>query len=163
MPRRLLSLAILLSGAALCAPPAQSTLLSLAAGPTVAQVQAQIPPVPPGLARVWFLRQYEPGETLQTPMIYVNGQNLTSSIPGTAFYRDFAPGQYTFSVETCTRDVNQSARLDLTPGTVTDVEVQSLQSMQSYGCLTPMNFYARVIPPRWAQLYATQLTYLGAR
>lgn len=162
MMRRTLSI-VALAFALGVAAPAYSTPQSLAAGPSVAQMESQIPPVPPGLARVWLLRQYEPGETLQTPMIYVNGQPLASSVPGTAFYRDFAPGQYTFSVETCTRDVNQAARLNLAPGSITDIEVQSLQSMQSYGCFVAMNFYARVIPPRWAQLYSTQLTYLGAR
>ena len=37
-------------------------------------------------------------------------------MPGTIFYRDFAPGTYTFSVDTCGTDMNQSSTLKLLPG-----------------------------------------------
>jgi hypothetical protein len=160
--RLLFSLAVMAVG--LVPPmPARTASLSLAAGPTVAEIAGQLPPVPAGMARVWFLRQYEPSETLQTPMIFVDDRPLTNSVPGTAFYRDFSPGSHTFSVETCTRDFNQATTLSLMPGTVAELEVQSLQSMQSFGCLVARTFYIRPVAPRWAQLYATQLVYLGPR
>jgi hypothetical protein len=133
------------------------------AGPSVAESAALIPPIPAGLARVWFLRQFEPSESLFTPMIFVNGAALGSSLPGTAFYRDVVPGSYTFSVETCTVDTNQAATLGVAAGWQTDLEVQSLSAFHSFGCLTPDTFYVRVIPSARAQLYDPQLTYLGAR
>ncbi len=160
MPRQCFLIAALASGLAMlggCAPA------SLAAGPTVVQIAAQIPPIPAGLARVWFLRQFEPGESLRTPMIFVNGAALASSLPGTAFYRDVVPGTYTFSVETCTVDTNQAATLGLAPGAQIDLEIQSLSSFYAYGCLPADTFYVRVIAPARAQLYFPQLTYLGAR
>src|SRR3954471_3622082 len=79
--------------------------LPAASVPARAQTAAQtaqpatLAPPPAGLARVWFLRQYEPGENLSTPMIYVNGAAMTPSMPGTIFYRDFVSGTYNFSVD----------------------------------------------------------------
>lgn len=136
---------------------------SLVAGPTVAQAAAGIPPLAAGLARVWFLRQYEPGESLRTPMMFVNDAPLASSVPGTALYRDFPPGTYTFSVETCTEDVNQAATLNLASAMQIALEVQSLSSFRSIGCPRDTTFYMRLIPPERAQLNYPQLTYLGAR
>jgi hypothetical protein len=83
---------------------------SVAAGPGAAQIAA----IQPGVARVWFLRQFQPGESLQMPMIFVNGAPLASSQPRTTFFRDFSPGSYAFSVETCTQDFNQVATPSLT-------------------------------------------------
>jgi hypothetical protein len=129
---------------------------SVAAGPGAAQLAA----VPPGVARVWFLRQFQP-DSLQMPMIYVNGAPLASSEPGTTFFRDFSPGSYAFSVETCTRDFNQVATPNLTPGSETFLEVQSLKDFRSWDCITD-TFYVRAIPAERAQLYFSQLRYLGA-
>jgi hypothetical protein len=116
------------------------------------------------MARVWFLRQFQPGENLSTPMIYANGAPLTSSQPGTIFYRDLAPGTYTFAVESCGTDVNQEHTLQLPPGGHAELEIQSLQSFTPPDC--PMGsgtFYVRAVAARFLQLYLPQLTYLGTR
>jgi hypothetical protein len=134
---------------------------SAVAAAEVARPAGRIPPIPAGVARVWFLRQFEPSESLQTPMIFVNGAPLTSSQPGTIFFRDFTPGLYAFSVETCSRDFNQVARPSLTPGSETYLEIQSLTSFTSPDCVDD-TFYVRAIPAERAQLYFPQLTYLGA-
>jgi len=134
-----------------------------AAGPSGAQAEASVP-APLGLARVWVLRQFEPGENVgRSPWVYVNGTALSQAAAGTVFYRDLAPGTYTFSVETCGRDTNQAQTLGLTPGTQTFLEIQSLVSFTPGDCLPPETFYVRQIQPRWAQLYLPQLAYLGPR
>jgi hypothetical protein len=133
------------------------------AEPAGAPGAARIAPIPPGFARVWFLRQFQPSESLRMPMIFIDGAPLASSQPGTVFYRDVAPGTYNFSVETCTTDTNQAATLTLEPGSQTNLEVQSLSSFRSWGCLSQDTFYVRVIPPAWAERYLPQLGYLGPR
>jgi len=71
-----------------------------ASEPMVTAAQAEIPPVPAGLARVWVLRQFEPGLGVQwTPMTYINGAPLASSYAGTAFYRDLPLLTYNCTVE----------------------------------------------------------------
>jgi hypothetical protein len=155
----LVALAVLAASAAMRGAAAPA---ALAADP-VAPAVARIPPIASGMARVWFLRQFVPSEGLRTPMIFVNGAPLASSLSGTVFYRDFAAGAYTFTVETCTIDSNQAAALNLAPGSQTDLEIQSLSSFYSWGCLANDTFYVRPISPAWAQTYFPQLTYLGAR
>ena len=41
----------------------------------------QVPPVPSGQARVWFLRELVPGTAMHAPMIYANGEPLQVSYP----------------------------------------------------------------------------------
>jgi hypothetical protein len=132
--------------------------------PSQSVAQTQVPPSPAGSARVWVLRQFEPGLGVQwTPMTYVNGAPLGSSYAGTAFYRDLPPGIYKFTVESCTTDFNQSQTLQLTPGMQADLEVQVLNSIAAWGCYDPNAFYIRQIPPQRAQFYFTQVRYVGPR
>jgi len=158
--RRSFLLGIALIGLGLAAFDGWATAPAAAERPAV-QTAAVTPAVPPGVARVWFLRQFQPGESMQMPMIYVNGAPLASSQPGTRFFRDFAPGSYAFSVETCTQDFNQVAAPNLTAGSETYLEVQSLKTFRSWDCVAD-TFYVRAIPAEWALRYIQQLTYLGA-
>jgi hypothetical protein len=135
-----------------------------ASEPTVTAEHAQIPPIPAGLARVWVVRQFEPGLGVQwTPMTYINGQPFGSSYAGTAFFRDLPPGTYNFTVESCTTDFNQNQTLRLTSGMRADLEVQVLNSIPAWGCYDPNTFYIRLIPPEWAQRYFSQVRYVGPR
>ena len=131
---------------------------------TVSAESARIPAPPPGMARVWVLRQFEPGLGVQwSPITYVNGSPLAPAYAGTAFYRDLAPGTYTFTVDSCTRDFNQAQTLQLAAGMQADLEVQVLGSIGSWGCFDPNTFYVRQIPPERAQFYFGQVSYIGPR
>ena len=147
------------------APAVLCTLFSAVTAPNPVAAQAvitQLSPPPAGMARIWFLRQYEPSESLSTPWIYVNGAALTTSQPGTIFYRDLAPGTYTFSVESCGTDVNQEQTLQLAPDSQAELEVQSLKSFTPPDCpKRSSTFYIRPVAPRFLQFYLPQLAYLG--
>ena len=130
--------------------------------PTVAAAVSQVPPIHAGLARVWFLRQFEPGEGLATPIISANGAPVGESLPGTAFIRDFRPGIYTFTVPSYGVDFGQAATVQLAAGTQTYLEVQSLRSWE--GCSDTCErdtLYVRAIPAYWAEKYFPAMTYLG--
>lgn len=152
---------------AACVVTLGAAMTPLFAPPAIPPARAQVAPLAPppaGLARVWFLRQYEPGENLSTPWIYVNGAPMTASLPGTIFYRDFPPGTYTFSVDTCGTDANQFPVVRLAPGAQVEFEVQSLQSFTPPDCPADAGtFYVRPVAPRFLQLYLPQLAYLGPR
>ena len=100
-----------------CAPPS-SGIQSYA--PVTAQA--------PGTARVWFLRTRDPQEEFGDPIIYANGNQVGRSIPGIAFYRDFPPGTYAFSVQsyglTAGRPIMKDT-VQLTPGSQTYLEILS--------------------------------------
>ena len=65
-------------------------------GPTLAAALSQAPPTQAGLARVWFLHQFEPGESLATPIISANGVPVSESLPGTVFFAGFFAGNLHF-------------------------------------------------------------------
>ena len=130
-------------------------------GPTMAEAVAQVPPVTAGLARVWFLRQFQPYQTNAVPMISANGAPVGLSQPGTAFYRDFAPGAYSFSVPSYGVDFGQTADLNLTASQQVFLEVQSLRGWASCGDSCERDtLYVRPISAGWAALYFPTLTYL---
>ena len=139
---------------AACAP-------SVTVQPAAAQ---QASAIAPGYTRVWILRQYEPSESLRTPVMYINGTPIGASQPGTIFYRDLPAGAYRVTVDSCTTDVGQAADLNLVPGTSVTLEIQSLSSsMRAWGCMVKEAFYVRQIDPARAQIYLPQLAYLGPR
>jgi hypothetical protein len=139
-------------------------LLGCASEPTVSASKEEIPPVPPGLARVWVLRQFEPGLGVQwAPITFLNGATLAPAYAGTAFYRDLPAGTYAFTVASCTRDFNQGQTLQLASGMQADLEVQVLSDISSWGCFDPNTWYTRQIPPERAQYYFEQVRYVGSR
>ena len=61
----------------------------------------QVPAPSPGAARVWFLRPAGANSNAlgAAPMIYANGTPVADIPANAAFYRDFAPGTYRFTVQ----------------------------------------------------------------
>ena len=77
---------------------------------------AQMPPVPPGMARVWFYREDAPYISQARPYVRLNGAVIGISEDGGAFYRDVPPGQYYVTVDSYGVDINQFPHVVLTPG-----------------------------------------------
>lgn len=123
-----------------------------------------IPPIPPGAARIWFYRDYEPYAGKGRPAIAANGGYVGLAELGGAFYRDVPPGHYDVTVETFGRDVNQSAHFDLAAGREAYVKIVSLPSWVEYGDITSYErptFYAWLIPNQAAQPAVAQLAFYG--
>jgi len=145
-----------------CAGIGVNPLLCCRSGPTVAAAASQLPPTQAGMARVWFLRQLEPGESLATPMISANGAPVGPSELGTAFMRDFVPGTYSFTVPSYGVDSGQTATLRLAAGTQTYLEIQSLRNWAGLSDNEQRDtLYVRQISAQWAERYFPTLTYLG--
>ena len=73
------------------------------AGMALAASPDQAPPIPSGQALTWFLRQLIPGTAMHAPMIFANGEPLAIIPQGVTFYRDVAPGTYSFAIQSCLR------------------------------------------------------------
>ncbi|HEY1260825.1 MAG TPA: DUF2846 domain-containing protein [Stellaceae bacterium] len=144
-----LGAALILAGLTGCATP-----------PPVGAVA--LPPIPPGEARVWFYRIYDPSESLGTPYIYMNGAAIGVSEQGDAFYRDVPAGRYHVTVESVGVDLYQFQDIALLPGQQEYIEIQSLRSWVSgrpgFGRDT---FYVAVIAPERAALQVARSRFSG--
>jgi hypothetical protein len=88
-----------------------ATGLLLLAGCVAAPQMAAAPagPIPPGQARIWFYRVYDPSLSRNIANGDLNGARVVSVLPGDGpAYRDIAPGPYRISPESFGTDTNQS-------------------------------------------------------
>lgn len=122
--------------------------------------QAQIPALPPGMARVWFMRDNDPQEQQGTPIIHINGQAVGRSESGTAFFRDIPPGSYHFSVQSYGIPSDYKDRLQLAPGQQIYLEVQWGGSWLE-GVAGGEAFYVRTLSPELGQAYLHTMRYIG--
>jgi hypothetical protein len=129
--------------------------------------QAQVPPVEPGMARVWFFRQQtdpvagyvEAG----SPMIYANSAPVGQIEQGTAFFHDFPPGKYRFTVQPFGTPTRQHDTLQLMPGTQTYVQIQWEANWEANRTGGGSSFTVLTSSPEVAQQYLPTLTNLGQR
>lgn len=149
-----------------------SVALAACAQTPATGAQAQVPPVKPGLARVWFFR---PSLTPQfgavqayDPVIYANGAPIAGISAGTDFYHDFAPGTYRFTVQPLGLPTAQATTLQLAPGTQDYLDVDWIPSWtegypEANFSFAPNTFGILSRSPQVAQAYIPTLAYLGER
>jgi hypothetical protein len=109
---------------------------------------------------MWFLRQLSPGTDMMAPMVYANGAPLAISSQGTVFYRDFAPGNYVFSVQECRPGAETSVTLSLAPGNQFALQLQ--QDDQGPLDCGPTFSLSAPAPEMLSTLFAP-LLYLGQK
>lgn len=101
------------------------------AGPSFAQVAAQVPPVPPDRARIFFYRDYELYESMGRPYVTLNGDVAGISEPGGVFYRDVPPARYVISVRNYTFYPDQDKVVAIAGGQTAYVKIESIKSYNS--------------------------------
>jgi hypothetical protein len=121
---------------------------------------AQVPPAKSGSVRVWFLRHSTtqwPAVQAFSPVIYANGAPVAAIPTDTAFYRDFAPGTYRFTVQSFELQTPQATSLQLAPGTEYFLDVDWIDRESNWAssfAILPMGVQV-------AQAYLPTLHYLG--
>jgi hypothetical protein len=73
-----------------------AVIMGCAHPPVTASVA--VPPIPPGEARIWFYRDYEPYAGKGIPQVAVNANYVGQAELGGAFFRDVTPGHYHVTV-----------------------------------------------------------------
>jgi hypothetical protein len=106
-------------------------------------------------ARIWFYRLWNPSESLNTANIDVNGVYFGSVEPGSAFYRDVAPGVYQIVPQNQYFDYNQNTNVAVVPGQQVFIAVLDLSSWANAvsGAQRSVHrdsWYARLVPPQYA-------------
>jgi hypothetical protein len=128
--------------------------------------KGQIPAVGPGLARVWFFRQMDPAGgdvSAGTPIVYANGAPVGDVPQGTAFFHDFSPGKYRFTVQPFGTPTREHDTLQLVPGTQSYVQVQWEANWEANRTGGGSSFTVLNSSPEVAQQYLPTLTNLGQR
>lgn len=82
-------------------------------------------PPPPGEARIWIFRTFEPEISEQTPYVRINGRIVGLALLGSAFYRDVPPGDYSITVESRGSAPNQFAHIGLGSGQTVYVKIDA--------------------------------------
>ena len=127
----------------------------------VPRTQAEIPPIAPGMARVWLLRDNDPEEAFGTPIIFANGQPIGRSEPGAAAYRDLPPGTYRFTVQSLSGiPTGYKDKVKLAPGTQTYLEIQWGPSWEE-GQAGGYTFYVRTLSQELGKAYYGSMRYVG--
>ena len=140
-----------------------SPLLSCAPPGSGLQTYAQVAPQPPGTARVWFMRTRSPQEQEGDPMIYANGNPVGRSVGGVAFYHDYPPGTYAFTVQSFGVVGSEAANKNiqqLAAGTQTYLEILWGGSWL-VGVPGGATYFVRTLPPPLDQAYLRMLTDKG--
>jgi hypothetical protein len=128
--------------------------------------QAQLQPVEPGMARVWFFRQTDPisgNVEAGRPIIYANGAPVGQIEQGTAFFHNFPPGKYRFTVQPFGTPTREHDTLQLEPGTQAYVQVQWEANWEANRTGGGSSFTVLTSSPEVAQQYLPTLTNLGQR
>ena len=135
---------------------AATLMLVLSATACVIPPAPEVTAPPPGQARIWFYRLWNPSESLNVANIDVNGVYVGSVEPGGAFYRDVAPGVYHIVPQNQYLDYNQNTNVAVVAGEQVFIAVLDLSSWanavsggQYY--VRRDAWYARLIPPQYAQ------------
>jgi hypothetical protein len=127
---------------------------------------ANIPPVAPNAARVWFYQDGSPSDGLGVALITLNGYAVGQSQVNSSFYRDVAPGQYHVSLQNPVNDLNQTADISLAPGQTAYIKIATLDnwamasgSQRGGGART--TFYVWPQPPAVGSAAVAYLPLLG--
>jgi hypothetical protein len=131
-----------------------------AGGGSALQAYAPVAPPAPGTTRVWFLHVNDPQEQAGDPIIYANGNPVGRSIPGIAFYHDFPPGSYAFTVQSYGLPTGTKDLVQLAPGTDTYLEILWGGSWL-VGTAGGATYYVRTLPPELGPPYLRMLTDKG--
>jgi hypothetical protein len=134
---------------------AAGLLLMLSAAACVTRPATQVAAPPPGQARIWFYRLWDPSESLNVASIDVNGVYVGSVEAGGAFYRDINPGVYHIVPQNRYLDYNQDTNVAVVPGQQVFIAVLDLTSWAnavsgSQWYVRRDAWYARLVPPQYA-------------
>jgi hypothetical protein len=95
---------------------------------TYSAVAPSLPPLAPGMTRIYFYRTLSYYDIQDGTTAYLNGKEVGFSRIGTVFYRDVPPGSYLISVLSRGQYPDQFKTIQAKPGQVWYARIESLKS-----------------------------------
>ena len=128
---------------------------------------AQAPPLAPGMARVWVLRQAaDPSQgniEAADPVVFANGAPIAGSKQGTVFFHDFAPGTYKLTVQAFGTPAKESDTVQLAAGMQSYVQIEAVPNWEEGSRVGGWSFAVLTVSPETAREYLPTMAYLGQR
>lgn len=122
--------------------------------PTPQTVSGSPPSIPPGAARIWYYRTYEPYVSCNLANVVLNGARIRPLTPdGPGLYLDVTPGNYRILVENYGVEASQSKDLNLAPGQEVFVKIVISETFLSGGGGQGVHrdaFFLRLVSPSQA-------------
>lgn len=164
--QRLSLFAILLLALGGCAAPPQSALPPAGTASPAVRSAAQAPPLPPGMARVWILRQrnveYQNFATAD-PAVFADNIDLGHIAEGTVFYHDLPPGTHRFRVQPYGTPTHLVDTVLLGPGVTAFLQVLAVPNWEVGSTYSGISFQVLTMVPQDAEAAIPTLSFLGRR
>jgi hypothetical protein len=141
-------------------------IVGCAVQPTGNNPLSSVPPVPPGMARVWILRQtniaYE-NFSAADPAVFINNVDLGHIVRGTVFYHDVSPGTYRFRVQPYGTPTHLVDTVQLGPGVTAFLQVQAIPNWEAGSPVGGASFQVLTMAPQDAEAAIPTLNFVGRR
>lgn len=117
---------------------------------------------PPGDARIWIYRTYDPYTALETPYVRINGAIVGVAWLGSVLYRDVPPGDYSITVDSRGSAPNQFANIGLAAGQTAYIKIDAINWWAGLCWRCQIDtFFTQVVTPHLAAIEMTGLTPAG--
>ena len=125
-----------------------------------------VPPLPPGMARIWILRQtniaYQ-NFAAADPAVFVNDVDLGHIEQGTVFYHDVSPGTYRLRAQPYGTPAHLSDTVQLGAGVTAFLQVQAIPNWEAGSTAGGASFDVLTMVPQDAEAAIPTLKFVGQR
>jgi hypothetical protein len=127
---------------------------------------SSVPPLPPGMARIWILRQIDiayANFSAADPAVFINDVDLGHIVHGTVFYHDVPPGTYRLRAQPYGTPAHLSDTVQLGAGITAFLQVQAIPNWEAGSTAGGASFDVLTMVPQDAEAAIPTLKFVGQR